>query len=64
MFEENKVRIAVERLGGPTRTSNLMGVSNAAVHGWIRARRISNIDFAKKLAELAGLQLQDVRATR
>ena len=63
-FSENKVKTAVSRSGGPTKASNLMGVSNAAVHAWMRAGRVSNIVFAKKLAELAGLQLVDVRYTR
>jgi hypothetical protein len=60
-IQQNHVRIAVNRIGGPTKTSNLLGVSNGAVHAWIKARRIANIDLAKKVAELAGMQVEEVR---
>ena len=60
-IQQNHVRIAVNRIGGPTKVSNLVGVSNGAVHAWIKARRIANIDFARKVAELAGMQVEEVR---
>lgn len=59
----NKVKIAVDRIGGPTKTSNQLGVSNATIHAWIKAGRITNIDYAKRLAELAGMNVEDVRPT-
>ena len=64
MFDnENRVRVAVDRAGGPTKISNMLGVSNAAVHKWIKARKISKIDYASKLAELAGMKVQELRPT-
>lgn len=60
-FNENHVRIAINKIGGPTKTSNLLNISNGAVHSWVRAGRISNIDYARKVAELAGMPVEKVR---
>lgn len=61
-IDKNYVREAVNKLGGPTKTSNLLNVSNAAVHVWVKNRRVSNIDLASKLAELAKMDLEQVRS--
>lgn len=63
MFE-NHVRIAIQRIGGPTKASNLLGVSNGAIHAWIKARRVPNIDYAKKVSELSRVQVEDLRPVR
>ena len=63
-FPENYVRVAVDRVGGVTKASNLFGVANQTVSAWIKQRRISNIDYAAKLAELSGLKVQQLRETR
>jgi len=60
-IQQNQVRIAVNKIGGPTKVSNLVGVSNGAVHAWIKARRIANIDFARKVADLAGMEVGELR---
>ncbi len=60
MFQNN-VKIAVQRVGGPTKVANLIGVSGTAVQAWIRKRVVKDIDKAKKLAELAGMKLQEIR---
>lgn len=57
----NHIKVAVEKIGGVTKTSNLLGVSNGAVHSWIRNSRVSNIDKAKAIAELAGMNVEDIR---
>ena len=62
-LNKNRVRIAVDRLGGPTKASNLMGVSNNTINTWIRKQRVGNIDFAKKLADLSEMAVQDLRET-
>lgn len=66
MFQEydNQIKIAVDRIGGPTKTSTLLGVATGTVHSWIRSRRVSNIDYAKILAQASGLKLQDLRWTK
>lgn len=60
-IEENFVERAVAKVGGPTMTSNLLSVSNGAVHKWINARRVPNIDKAKKLSELSKVALEKLR---
>ena len=62
-LNKNRVRIAVDRLGGPTKASNLMGVSNNTINTWIRKQRVGNIDFARKLADLSKMTVQDLRET-
>lgn len=61
MLFTNHVKIAVNKIGGPTKASNLLGVSNVSIHAWIKAYRVSNIDHARKLAKLAGMKLEEVR---
>jgi hypothetical protein len=60
----NKVKTAVDRVGGPTKVSLIMGCSGSAVHAWIRNRKVPDIDRATKLAELAGMQVREVRPCR
>lgn len=60
---QNNVKIAVERAGGPTKVALLIGCSGAAVHLWIRQRRISDISKAKILAEIAGMDVAELRPT-
>ncbi len=61
MQSENAVKKAVEKIGGVTRASNELRVSNGAVHSWIKNRRVTNIDYARKLSELSGIPLEKVR---
>ena len=60
-FQENHVRAAIEKAGGPTHVSNLLNVSNGCVHKWAKAGRISKINQAKKLAELSGVSVEKLR---
>lgn len=55
------VKLAVERVGGPSRTANILGVSTGAVHDWIRKGRVPNFDRALKLAELSGFSARSLR---
>lgn len=61
IFSENSVRIAVSRIGGVTKASNLLGVSNGAVHKWLKAERVPNIDKAKQIAELSKVAVEKLR---
>jgi len=61
---ENYVKVAVDRVGGVTKASNLLGVANNTVTTWVKKRRVSNIDYATKLAELSGMKVQELRSTR
>jgi DNA-binding transcriptional regulator YdaS (Cro superfamily) len=59
----NNVRTAVNRLGGPTKAAHAMAVSNTTIHDWIKRNRIVDIDKAKALAKLSGMELQQLRST-
>jgi DNA-binding transcriptional regulator YdaS (Cro superfamily) len=60
-LSENAVKKAVKIIGGVTKASNLLGVSNGAVHSWVKRRRVTNIDYARKLAELSGVGVERIR---
>jgi DNA-binding transcriptional regulator YdaS (Cro superfamily) len=61
---ESEVKIAVDRLGGPTKVANRLNVSNAAVHTWIKNDRVPDIEKAMRLADLAGLPYSHLRRTK
>jgi len=63
-ISQNAVKVACERIGGVTRTSNLLGVSNGAVHSWCKRRRVPNIIYATRLAELANMKVGEIRLCR
>jgi hypothetical protein len=62
-YTTNRVKIAVSRIGGPTKAALAAGVSNATIHNWIKLGRIKDIDKAKILAKLAKMPFQDLRGT-
>ena len=55
------VKMAVEMLGGATKASNVLGVSNGTVQLWVKLGRISDIDKARQVAELTGIELSRLR---
>ena len=64
MQHQNKVKIAVERVGGATKVANLIGCSGTAVYAWIRKRMVSDINKATMLAKLANMDVREVRPCR
>lgn len=60
---QNYIRTAVDRIGGPTKTAHAATVSNTTVHEWISKKRIPNIEKAKLIARLSGMDLQQMRST-
>lgn len=58
---ENHVKTAVDRLGGPTKAAHAATVSNATIHSWIKKQDIHNIDKAKLMAKLSGMDLGQLR---
>ena len=57
----NPVKQAIHNIGGPTKASNLLGVSNATIHSWLNNGRVPNIDLAKKLATISGMKVEELR---
>lgn len=58
---ENKVKIAIDRAGGPTKVALIMGCSGSAVFEWIRKHKVPDIDKAIKLAEMTDMDVRDLR---
>ena len=55
--KRNYVADAIETLGGPTITGNLVGVSNPTVHNWRNAGKITDVLYAvmvERLTRVAG----------
>jgi hypothetical protein len=60
-LERSAVKIAVEKIGGPTKAAHAVGVSNTTIHTWIKRNRIENIDKARIVAALSGIHLELLR---
>lgn len=61
---DNKIRVAVDRIGGPTRVATLLGVANNTVHNWINKKKIPNINHAQRMADLSFFDVRDLRPVR
>jgi hypothetical protein len=61
---ERKTAIAraVEAVGGPTKASVLCGVSNTAIHNWLRKGRVTSLRSALKLSEKSGIPIEEFAA--
>lgn len=56
--EENPVARAVAAVGGPTKAARLCGVSNAAVHRWIRSGSVILLRHALRLSQASGVPIE------
>lgn len=61
MIFVNKVKLAVEKAGGPTYVAIQLKCSGTAVQAWVRNGRVSNIEKAKLLSELSGVSVLEIR---
>jgi DNA-binding transcriptional regulator YdaS (Cro superfamily) len=59
----NQVKVAVHRAGGQTKAANILQVSSTTIQNWIKSGRVPDINKAKTLAKLSGLDLQQLRST-
>ncbi|MFZ6772421.1 hypothetical protein ACO0LB_06845 [Undibacterium sp. SXout7W] len=59
----NLVRVAVDRLGGPTKAAHVMAVSNTTIHAWIKRGKVVDIDKANLMSKVSGVELQKLRDT-
>ncbi len=55
---ENPVARAVAVVGGPTKAARLCGVSNAAVHRWIRSGSVILLRHALRLSQASGVPIE------
>jgi DNA-binding transcriptional regulator YdaS (Cro superfamily) len=56
--EENAVARAIAVVGGPTKAARLCGVSNAAVHRWIRSGSVILLRHALRLSQASGVPIE------
>jgi DNA-binding transcriptional regulator YdaS (Cro superfamily) len=56
--EGNSVARAVAAVGGPTKAARLCGVSNAAVHRWIRLGSVTLLRHALRLSQASGVPIE------
>jgi hypothetical protein len=59
---DNHVKIAIAKAGGPTKVSNQLSISNGAVHAWVRKGRIADLDFARKVSKMSGIEVDLLRS--
>ena len=56
--QENAVARAVTAVGGPTKAATLCGVSNTAVHRWIRSGSVTLLRHALALSRASGISVE------
>lgn len=57
--KNNAVARAVSTLGGPTKAAGICGVSNAAVHKWIKRGSVSLLVHALRLSRASGIPIEE-----
>ena len=56
----NRVKEAVTKLGGPTKTAIAIRCSSAAIHKWVAEGRVPSSLYATRLAEISGVPIRDL----
>jgi DNA-binding transcriptional regulator YdaS (Cro superfamily) len=56
--ERNAVAEAIAAVGGPTKAARLCGVSNAAVHRWVRSGTVTLLRHALRLSRASGVPIE------
>ena len=57
--EANAVARAVGLVGGPTKAARLCGVSNTAVHRWMRSGTVILLRHALRLSQASGVPIEE-----
>jgi DNA-binding transcriptional regulator YdaS (Cro superfamily) len=57
--QESGVARAVRAVGGPTKAAVLCGVSNTAIHDWIRKGHVSLLKHAVRLSRASQVPIDD-----
>jgi len=56
--EKNAVAEAVAAVGGPTKAARLCGVSNAAVHRWVKSGTVILLRHALRLSRASSVPIE------
>ncbi len=57
--KESAVLRAVSAVGGPTKAAGICGVSNTAVHKWLRRGNITLLKHALRLSRASGIPIEE-----
>jgi hypothetical protein len=57
--KDNAVVRAVSALGGPTKAAGICGVSNTAIHKWMRRGSITLLKHALRLSQASGVPIEE-----
>jgi hypothetical protein len=57
--KENAVVRAVSAIGGPTKAAGICGVSNTAIHKWIRRGSVTILKHALRLSRASGIPIEE-----
>ncbi len=57
--KDNAVGRAVSALGGPTKAAGICGVSNTAIHKWIRRGSVTLLKHALRLSRASGIPIEE-----
>ena len=57
-LSDNSVTNAIDVVGGPTRAARICGVSNAAIHQWIKRGSVPLLKHALRLSRASGIPIE------
>jgi len=57
--KNNAVERAVSTVGGPTKAAGICGVSNTAIHKWIRRGSVTILKHALRLSRASGIPIEE-----
>jgi hypothetical protein len=57
--KDNAVGRAVSAIGGPTKAAGICGVSNTAIHKWIRRGSVTLLKHALRLSRASGIPVEE-----
>ena len=57
--KDNVVGRAVSTVGGPTKAAGICGVSNTAIHKWIRRGSVTLLKHALRLSRASGIPIEE-----
>ena len=60
--KDNVVGRAVSALGGPTKAAGICGVSNTAIHKWMRRGSVTLLKHALRLSRASGVPIEEFLA--
>jgi DNA-binding transcriptional regulator YdaS (Cro superfamily) len=57
--KDSAIERAVSAVGGPTKAAGICGVSNTAIHKWIRRGNVTLLKHALRLSRASGIPIEE-----